>query len=227
MQNFFYGKTAHISDVRIYSTVTDEELMEILDFINNTKIQNIEDNPKFQLLGEGAFGKVFKYKNYALKLFFDASEEMEINEDARNLFQLRGIDLYPKFYAKHNFFMISEYIDGKLFIDLKKEDYEVVNDNTIKSLLEGIKKTLILDIEPSDLSNENLILSKDGQIKIVDVGNFKFFDDNRYNRIMSEKDIDKRNLLLDNYIKQWFLNRVKIQINEIESRINETLELTA
>lgn len=229
MEKIFGDREIKKEQVTIYSNITEEEVSEILGFINNSKISDLYYHPTFKFIDSGAFGRVFKYKNYAVKLFFDISDDFELNTDACNLLYLKDIDLYPQIYAKSNYFMISEFIEGKTLFNIEEDsEYECLQDNAYDLLLEGIRKTIEIGIEPSDLNRRNIMLTKDGYFKIVDVGNYCGCRKNLFREIIAYSNNDEIECKINNCIENNYLWHIDEYLYKIKNCLeNRKLQLTA
>lgn len=207
--SYFFDEKVNKEEVKIYCDTINNDLKNILNFINCTPTIEMRDNKTFKYIGRGAYGEVYSYKNYAIKLFYNSDEGVFGNTDMHILFKLQGMTSYPKLYAGCRFFMVTELIDGKELKDIYSEkDFSVINRNIVNILLQDIKNTLNMGIEPSDLHYENILISNNGILKIVDVGHFRTFRDTNNSNI--EKRCSKK-YILNNYLDRigYYLNMIK------------------
>lgn len=155
----------NIKDIKIYDNSIEKDLNFIIDIVNSNKVEEV-----LEYIGSGAEADVYRYKNYAIKIFFDQNI---INYDVEILSHLQNITCYPKLYAGNNNIMISEFIEGKTLNQLDSEDLSKCNDNCLNLLFSDIKTTLKNHILTEDLNKNNIILSSNGLLKIIDVGYFE------------------------------------------------------
>lgn len=113
-------------------------------------------------IGEGTFGEVYKYKDYAIKVYQDEL-------DGEILEKLQGNIMFLKLYM---------YIPDELMVTELLENYYPVEEHphTLNySLLYKIiyKYAFNKGFKPYDLHGDNILINKFMQIKVVDVGNFR------------------------------------------------------
>lgn len=184
-------------DLQIYSLISEKDLNTIIDFINYRNDNN------FIKIGEGGFGIVFAYKKYAIKIF-----KYKDYKEIRMLSKLQGISSYPILYAGCEYFMVTELIDGKVFFKCNETYYFSVNNDCISILFKDIQKTLKRKIRPYDVHRENIMIDKEGYIKIIDIGHF---EEMSYNPVFltPKKTVQK-------YIKKYCLEECLKTIEYIE-----------
>lgn len=131
-------------------------------------------------IGRGEFGTLYSYKDYAIKIFFNGWHG-RVDNDYEKLEKLQGIPLYPKLYAYYpNKFMIVEKINGITIDQYKRleneEKFKIISKiNMIKSMTKiqsYVKNTIDRDIYIHDSHDSNVMVTYEGELKIVDVGHF-------------------------------------------------------
>ncbi|MES9683756.1 hypothetical protein ABWK22_12695 [Gottfriedia acidiceleris] len=138
-------------------------LQEIHDF---TLYGEYEDH--FEYLASGKDGDVFTRDNYVIKVF---KEDGKSRDDGMKLHLLKRSIYYPKVHAFTNDFMVSDRIFGETFYQLDghsknlRKQYET-------EINQAIFDAQIAGLNAFDLHNHNLMLSNDGEVRIVDVGRF-------------------------------------------------------
>lgn len=129
--------------------------------------QRFKDELKFT--GSGAFGAVYRYKNYAIKVYED-------EEDGEILHKLQGIDCYLKLFCyMPDEMMVTEFLDDyKDACDCFMTGMKL-NPEEIKNKVEQIfHETYKRGISPRDLHAGNVMFNiKTKEFKIVDVGKFR------------------------------------------------------
>lgn len=177
--------------------------------VDNSKVQDLKEIEKiieeekhdscFSYVGMGESARVYRYGNYAIKLFHNQDKECELEKysdydylvlDYENIHdsfcrELNAMEVLnnihcnyvPKLFAyKENSYLIKEYIDGDsqdLYIILN--DMEHIEDEMIELFnrqLQELKKSCDeIGIVARDC-NENNILIVDDMIKVIDLGEF-------------------------------------------------------
>ena len=132
-----------------------------------------DSNGKFEYLSSGKNADVFKYEGYAVKRFFEHAKEQN---DAQILDQLQHSVYYPKLLAYGEGFMVTELIDGQTIYQIDGKNGDLIRDYEKERKLaqeDAAKVGLFSD----DVHLNNMMLTKDGSLKIVDVGRFGSMED--------------------------------------------------
>jgi predicted Ser/Thr protein kinase len=165
----------HFEDIQFVNEIITEDIQYIFEQFIKNKCQDLVE------LGKGGFSRVYEYKDYAIKIFRDGVYG-ECNKDPEILKKICHLDLYPKLYAYYpRKFMITEKIHGytlNKYRDLNtSKKLEFIKHLNITELLKevqiGIKQTNNLKIYINDDHTENIMVTHDKKIKIIDVGHFK------------------------------------------------------
>ncbi|PGL71061.1 hypothetical protein [Bacillus sp. AFS055030] len=122
----------------------------------------------FEYLASGKDGDVYTRDNYVIKVF---KEDGKSRDDGMKLHLLERSIYYPKVHAFTNDFMVSDRVFGETFYQLDG------HSNNLRKQYEEEINHAIFDAQNAglyafDLHNHNLLLSKDGEVRIVDVGRF-------------------------------------------------------
>jgi RIO-like serine/threonine protein kinase len=122
----------------------------------------------FEYLASGKDGDVYTRDNYVIKVFKEGGKS---RDDGMKLHLLKRSIYYPKVHSFTNDFMVSDRIFGETFYQLDghsknlRKQYETeINQAIIDAQNAGLNAF--------DLHNHNLMLSNDGEVRIVDVGRF-------------------------------------------------------
>lgn len=127
------------------------------------------------LAGKGRSAYVFKYKegsnSKALKVFFP--EYQEIAEREANIYRmLAGSKYYPKLYESGDTYLVIEYIEGITFFECLLKGIPIPEE-MIKEVDAALQEARNRGLNPSDIHLRNLIMTKDKQVKVIDVARFK------------------------------------------------------
>ncbi|AYP68193.1 kinase [Bacillus phage vB_BcoS-136] len=145
-----------------------------LDFIIEA-YENDDFISKFDTIGSGTYGRVFGYKDYAMKRFKDKNNAR--NVDIEVLKDLQHLDCIPKIYATINDeVIIMERIHGVTVKDYCERD-KTMGVEIDKTFLDLWDEALISVIKsgysPDDLHESNVMIDiKTVTPKFVDVGYF-------------------------------------------------------
>lgn len=122
----------------------------------------------FEYLASGKDGDVYTRDDLVIKVFKDDGKS---RDDGMKLHRLDNSIYYPQVEAYSNDFMVSERIYGETFYEL------VGHDDELRLRYENEIQEAIIDahkagLDAFDLHNHNIILTNEGDIRIVDVGRF-------------------------------------------------------
>ena len=162
---------------------------------HNKKVKLYETTfDKIQKLGEGTYSVVYKVskKNsnneivyYALKKFKKIYNNFGCNDSAlkeitilKEIFHENILKIKDTFYSINELFILYEYIDYD-FITLNTKNYykyltESDTKNLMKQMLTGFNILHKNGILHRDIKPDNLMINKDGVLKIVDFGLARF-----------------------------------------------------
>lgn len=170
--------------VNVFNDISNEDLNRIIKAYKNYPV-GFND---FDILGSGAQGTVYGYKNYAIKYIDDIYDSG--NNDADVLRDLHHLDFIPKLYAVIN----EEIIVCEKIIGMTVNDYcRYDDDNSLNINLEFIEEfehALYEIIKsgycPIDMHSGNVMVCTDSlSPKIVDVGHFR-----KHSKDYSNKEFD-------------------------------------
>jgi len=138
--------------------------LDDIDYILNLYYKNKLRNLK--VLGTGSFSTVYEYKNYAIKYF-----EEDDCIDGEILEKLQGCKFFPKlfFYISEEL-VVMEKVEGVMLseFDIKNIFYFEIK-NVFEILEFCYNKKVIID----DIHEDNIMVDKNGNLKIIDVGLYK------------------------------------------------------
>lgn len=201
-------------DLTIYKEIDSNDLDTILNFLNTADKDDMFYNAQigeFSCIGEGYYGIVYGYKNYAIKMTKSCCYE----SDSKNLCKLQGLKSFPDIYCNYkDDFVIMECIEGSILDDVYS--FETVDDNVLVQLYEDIKSVIKLQINPKDIHPFNIMLDNKGFLKIVDVGNFH----------ITNIDITwiENPVLFKERLKERYLVDIQRYIQKIENELMERKE---
>lgn len=142
----------------------DHEAIEHLrEMITNGKIAE-----HYSLLGEGVSGKVYEFENYAIKVFKKDSSE---NDDFIMLNHLHNHPGFPTLHYKEEKFMVVDKVSGYTLGQAMKSG-DQLSDQAFKQIEMYVADCYRDGIIPHDLHLNNIMIDKENNIKIIDVGRF-------------------------------------------------------
>lgn len=207
----FFDEIIRKNEVKIYSEIPSEDIDYIIEIINTARSGDIENQEGFSYLGSGEYGSVYGYKNYAIKLFYDIDDKD--NQDERNLAILHHLSSYPTLYAGCQYFIVEEKINGKVLAGCEDDDLSIANNICVDTLVNDIYETLELGVDLSDTHNENLMITEDGFIKIIDVGFFRVENKNLLNSYLENM---PKNITLKQYLLSFICSNARDYIEKID-----------
>lgn len=147
-----------------HSFSMDHEAIEHLrEMITNGKMPD-----HYSLLGEGLSGQVYEFENYAVKVF---KEDYSENDDFIMLNHLHNHPSFPTLHYKEEQFMVVDKVSGyTLGQALKSGDQ--LSEKTFRQIEMYVEDCYKEAIIPHDLHLNNIMIDKENQVKIIDVGRF-------------------------------------------------------
>lgn len=184
-----------------------------LDFITQKFMD--DELSDLMTLGKGSYGKVYGYKDYAIKKIFDVT--ITKNKDIEVLKDISHLKCIPTLYATiDNKLLISERVYGKTVERYSSETHNPYNiDERILDDWHNALFSIIREgYSPDDLHENNVMISKDGELKIVDVGWFfkHGFDENRFDddSVKEEYGYERANQWAGFYLKK-YINKLEME----------------
>lgn len=139
----------------------------------NKSYSESKKHPDLQLIGKGRSAYCFKIKNTAicLKIFFKEYEHLA-KEEGEIYQTVKGIPYFPRVYETGKNYLAMDYIEGKTLFDCLIEGI-LISEEHIKETDYAIALSKEKGLNPSDIHLKNIILTKDKQIKIIDLARFR------------------------------------------------------
>ncbi|BAC13241.1 protein kinase family protein [Oceanobacillus iheyensis] len=144
-----------------------------VSFINkNRQVKVLQHHPDLQIYGTGRSAVVFKVngEHKVIKIFYPPFEETAIQEK-NNYEKLEGSNYYPTIYESGPNYLVMDLIEGKTFFECLAEGILLESDY-VHQVEEGLQYAREVGLNPSDIHLHNLIVTKEGSIKIIDVARF-------------------------------------------------------
>lgn len=155
-------------------------MLSIVDLADSVKVRMnklgvsiIEEDPVLEFIGEGRSAVVFRIKstNKALKVFFPEYEHIAL-EEAEIYEVLQGNPYYPKLHESGKNFILIDYIEGYTLFDCLAYGIKLTESN-IKDTDHALSLARQQGLTPRDIHLRNIILTTEGDIKLIDVARFK------------------------------------------------------
>lgn len=153
----------------------------LLDIENILQKDNYDEILDY--VGEGFSSNVYGYDDFAVKVFNKNKNSLKYrDEDYKYLNLLKESSFFPNLYAyKEKEFIVVDYVEGRLLSEMEeliREEYfppevEVgLYDKIAKQFAQLFNYCLSKKIIPYDLHDDNIMIDKNGDIFVVDVGYF-------------------------------------------------------
>ena len=150
--------------------------MKLFNGMDSDVLRNIEDfvlgghmPSKMEYLSSGINGDVFAYEGVAVKKFVDGARE---DGDAVILNDLNKSVFYPKVFGfEEGKYMVTELIDGATIYSIDGKNNELIREYK-KEIEQAKKDALFAGYYTDDVHLNNMMLTKNGEFKIIDVGRF-------------------------------------------------------
>ena len=126
---------------------------------------------------EGGTRNVIPFSQSKAQLVFNHGRE-KFMEEAKTLVRLRDnpgvVDILNYFRQNNTAYLVMEYLDGQNLREMAKNNGGKIDPDTAKLIFVSVASCLMevhrLNILHRDLSPENIIVTKSGQIKLIDFG---------------------------------------------------------
>ncbi|WP_257348874.1 protein kinase family protein [Pseudalkalibacillus decolorationis] len=127
---------------------------------------------QLKLIGKGRSAFVFKIESEAkvIKVFFPEFEHLA-DQEAKIYKQLGNSTYFPTIYETGPNFIIMDYIEGHTFYECLINGIPITKD-MIERVDEALDHARSRGLNPSDIHLQNLILTTDGEVKVIDVVRF-------------------------------------------------------
>ncbi|MCT1902887.1 serine/threonine protein kinase [Oceanobacillus sojae] len=138
----------------------------------NRRIKVLRHHGDLKLYGMGRSAAVFRIKNEnrVIKVFYPAFEKTAI-EEKQNYEKLNGNPYYPTIYEAGINYLVMDFIEGKTFFECLAEGIPL-KPHYIEQVDNGLQFAKAAGLNPSDIHLHNLILTKEDEVRIIDVARF-------------------------------------------------------
>lgn len=139
---------------------------------SNGRTKVIQHHYDLKLHGMGRSAAVFKIKNKnkVIKIFYPSFERTAIQEK-QNYQKLNSNPYYPAIYETGVNYLVMDFIEGKTFFECLAEGTPL-KPHYIEHIDNGLQYAREMGLNPSDIHLHNLILTKEGDVRIIDVARF-------------------------------------------------------
>lgn len=128
-----------------------------------------EGETKFDYLSSGKNADVFRFENYAVKVF---NEHAKDTNDPYALARLHNSDLYPTLhYFEPKKFMVVDLVEGQTIYDIEGKNNVLLRDYQ-KELYQAHLDAQAVGLFTNDVHLNNIMIDRHGNLKVVDVGRF-------------------------------------------------------
>ncbi|GIO24038.1 RIO1 family regulatory kinase/ATPase [Oceanobacillus sp. J11TS1] len=144
----------------------------ILFVKKNRRVKVLEHHRDLKLYGMGRSAAVFKVKNEnrVIKVFYPSFEKTAMQEK-QNYEKLNGKHYYPAIYEAGTNYLVMDFIEGKTFFECLAEGISI-KPYYIERVDRGLQYAKEAGLNPSDIHLHNLIVTKDDDVRIIDVARF-------------------------------------------------------
>lgn len=132
----------------------------------------IQKPEEYTLIGKGRSAFVFKDErtNHAIKVFFTEFEHLA-KQEADIYAKLSGSPYYPKVFEVGHNYIVMEFIQGYTFYECLQRGI-LITDDMVRIVDEALSFARSKGLNPSDIHLQNLILTFEGEVKVIDVVRF-------------------------------------------------------
>ncbi|CDQ39089.1 MULTISPECIES: hypothetical protein [Virgibacillus] len=155
-------------------TNTIIELAESVNIQNEKQSLTVaEKHPSLEVIGVGRSAVVFKIKSTSKALKVFPPEYEHIASEEAEIYQLLNENsFFPKLYQSGKNYLLIDYINGYTLYDCLTLGIPLTEEN-IKEADFALKLAKQQGLNPSDIHLRNIILTPEGNIKLIDVARFR------------------------------------------------------
>lgn len=159
------------SNIEIIEDIPHHDVMHIVRLYENDELDG-----ELAILGRGVCGKVYGYKNYAIKKFH--ASRYKDNKDIQILKDLRHLDCVPNIYAviDDGGLIIMERVFGMTvgsYVDNDRENSLNIGEEFMEKWRKALKDVIKAGYSPQDMHGHNVMIdTRTIEPKLVDVGFF-------------------------------------------------------
>ncbi|MEA3322394.1 MAG: protein kinase family protein [Bacillota bacterium] len=138
----------------------------------NVEVDSYNDQ-QLTIAGSGRSAYVFKLKNTnkVLKVFYPPFEHLAKRE-AKIYDKLKGIPFFPVMHDSGQNYIVIDFIEGSTLFECL-----VMGKHIEENVLEEVDHVILLaknrGLNPSDIHLHNILITTDGQVKLIDVVRFE------------------------------------------------------
>lgn len=152
----------------------------IVELVDSVKLKSnkrgtsiIEKDPALEFIGAGRSAVVFRIKstNKALKVYYPDFVHVAL-EEAEIYKLLKGNPYFPTLYESGRNFLLIDYIEGNTLFDCLSGGIKLTESN-INETDYALGLVRQQGLTPSDIHLRNIILTTEGNIKLIDVARFR------------------------------------------------------
>ncbi|WP_096153945.1 MULTISPECIES: protein kinase family protein [Bacillus] len=153
---------------------TYEELANSVIYkIYGSTVRLLDKANELELVGKGRSAYAFKIKstNLVIKVYFPTHREIG-KEETTVYTMLKENPFFPTLHAYGENYIVIDYISGQTFFNCLIKGIPI----KYKHILEvdmALKLVRGVGLNPSDVHLRNIILTKDGHVKLIDVARFR------------------------------------------------------
>ncbi|MBN9655445.1 serine/threonine protein kinase [Halobacillus sp. GSS1] len=128
--------------------------------------------PEFLWIGQGRSAVVYRLKgtDIAIKIFYPGYEELA-HIEGEVYEKLNNHEFFPAFYEKGEGYLTMQYVEGITFYDCLVNGV-AITEEMVQRVDEALEFACRLGFNPSDTHLKNILLTTDGEVKVIDVVRF-------------------------------------------------------
>lgn len=155
-------------------------MSSIIELANSVEIKSskygasvISKDPSLELIGSGKSAFVFKVRSTgkALKVFYPDFEKVALEE--AEIYKILGSNPYfPTLYESGRNFLLIDFVEGNTLFDCLTHGIRLTETNIIE-IDHALYLVKLQGLTPSDIHLRNIILTTEGNVKLIDVARFR------------------------------------------------------
>ncbi|GAK09841.1 protein kinase family protein [Geomicrobium sp. JCM 19038] len=111
-----------------------------------------------------------KEEKRVVKVYFPPFKHLAKNEQI-NYMKVEGDSRYPKLYEVGRNYIVLDFIEGKTFFQCLQEGVPILPEH-VKQVDDALHSARERGLNPSDIHLHNLIITKHGDVCIIDIARF-------------------------------------------------------
>ncbi|WP_096200161.1 serine/threonine protein kinase [Bacillus sp. FJAT-45350] len=140
---------------------------------NGSRVELVGKSDELELIGEGRSAFAFRIQSTdkVLKIFFPTHIHV-VDEEVEAYKVLSENPYFPRMYESGNNYLVIDFIEGQTMFNCLTKGI-IIKDKHIDEIEKALKLAKVKGLNPSDIHLRNILITKEGNVKVIDVARFR------------------------------------------------------